>query len=68
MPTETRPIDRTKSSNRRCVNCAEYKNCRKMPVNGPISKALFCEKAQKHVDYWNRCRHFQWDPGKRYTD
>ena len=67
MP-KTRPIDRSKRVNRRCVNCAMYSSCTPLPFTMRQSKSLHCPTADKDVDYWNCCKKFSWNPEKTYVN
>lgn len=73
---KTKPIDRLKSSNKRCINCTHWK---KAITAGPgpswsndaqalVMREKVCQVAGgKEVNYWNCCRKFEWDPEKEYT-
>lgn len=66
---KTKPIDRSKKSNRRCWNCLHYKDCEqkiiRMP-NGDSYEAICHTAGGKLINYWNSCKHFQWNPEKNY--
>ena len=79
--TVLRPIDKSKKSNRRCVNCAHYKECSDNKYHNPCArmticggklsshaKLLYCHTAHKAIDYWNCCKNFLWAPDKTYTE
>ena len=64
---EPKPIDKTKKSNRRCINCEHY------PHNGLYysNKDVVdnkCAVSGKSVDYWNCCKAFEWAKSKRYVE
>lgn len=63
-----RPIDKSKPANHRCVNCIHWPKRRK---NGgvwrPSDKLYHCDTAARDIDYWNCCKHFQWNPDKTYA-
>lgn len=69
-----KPIDKSKPSNRRCINCAHYKN--RLPNDTHIGRPGWNTDAEdicptannKPINYWNCCRQFTWDPAKQYTD
>ena len=66
-----RPIDRSKRSNRRCVNCIHYEKAEPRPFNINDPAAKLCKEAAggpKKVDYWNCCKNFQWNPNKPYRE
>ena len=73
---KTKPIDRLKSSNKRCINCAHWKKVITAGA-GPswsnsaqalVMREKVCQVAGgKEVNYWNCCRKFEWDPEKEYT-
>lgn len=48
-----RPIDRTKKSNIRCVNC------RYADVNE--QRDYWCSLYDVPKHYWNRCKEFEWE-------
>lgn len=69
MP-EPKPIDRSKPSNHRCINCAFYPSRIPNPdhrhYNDPED---ICPTAgNKLISYWNRCPKFTWNPNKIYTE
>lgn len=61
-----KPIDKTKRSNRRCVNCIHYKNRQEVPVRSYWDKSLFCPESGERIEYWNVCKKFEWNPEKEY--
>lgn len=66
---DIKPIDKSKKSNRRCWNCSHYKDCEQKVTRKP--DGAFCEAicptaGGKPINYWNCCRHFQWNPDKCY--
>lgn len=71
----TRPIDRTKASNRRCVNCIHWKDAAPAKAEaewsnqfqGIIVKDRICPETGEGINYWNCCKQFAWDPEKEYT-
>lgn len=71
-----KPIDKTKKANRRCVNCKHWSGCPKSPDSGNWNIVLaggmthnkVCPVAGgKLINYWNCCKHFEWDPNKTYV-
>lgn len=66
MPT-VKPIDKSKPSNHRCINCASWDRCTPIASNNGDDLRL-CPERGKPVAYWNRCRHFQWNPNKTYKE
>lgn len=65
--TMERPIDKSKKSNRRCVNCINWPNCRRLPLKHYNDKFYHCDVGDRDMDYWNCCQHFQWNPTKTYV-
>lgn len=69
---EKKPIDRSKKSNKRCINCAHYKDRVFPPATRTADRDYMLGKCptadNKPVNYWNCCKHFQWDPNKLYTE
>ena len=71
----TKPIDRTKASNRRCVNCIHWKAGAPAKTGvgwsnhfqGLVTPDRICPKTGEGVNYWNCCKQFVWDPEKEYT-
>lgn len=51
-------LDKTKKSNIKCEHC---KFCYNNPfMVSIISKPYKCELEDKEVNYWNRCKRFEW--------
>lgn len=67
MP-EPRPIDKSKPSNHRCINCTEWDKATKLPTRHWSDPEKHCDTANKDINYWNRCKHFQWNPNKLYKE
>ena len=71
---QERPIDRSKPSNRRCINCIHYPERVPNPkfdkMQGCFSreKPDVCPTMRVAIDYWNSCAYFEWNPDKTYTD
>lgn len=65
----TKPIDKSRPSNRRCINCTQWDN--RVP-NPNMSHRwddheFLCPASNdKPVNYWNCCKLFQWNPNKPY--
>lgn len=62
-----KPIDQTKKSNRRCVNCEHYPHnstyyTGRDVINHP------CQVSGKQVEYWNCCKLFEWTTKKTYVE
>ncbi len=62
------PIDRTKKSNRRCINCIHWKNRDQRAISKYSDKPFHCGAAGKDIEYWNCCDYFQWEPSKTYIN
>ena len=58
----TKPIDRSKKSNRRCCNC-EY-----CPEGMQYDFVTYCRIGDKQVSYWNCCHLFEWSSRKTYKE
>ena len=63
---KTKPIDKSRKSNRRCVNCEHYPHRStyytvKDVMNNP------CKVNGKRVEYWNCCKSFEWSKTKQYV-
>lgn len=75
MEKQTKPIDRSKTSNRRCINCVHWKTATDVSsiewdnrAQSLMEREKICHTAgDKGINYWNCCKHFQWDPEKEYT-
>lgn len=73
--TKAKPIDRSKASNRRCINCIHWKtaaSAEKDPSWDNYSQRLvvrerICPETGEGINYWNCCKQFEWDPEKEYT-
>lgn len=46
-----RPIDKTKKSNIKCSHCTNWR-CK--------DYISYCALTASKVNYWNRCKHFEW--------
>lgn len=64
---KSHPIDKTKRSNRRCVNCQHYHKRTERTIRFYGDKLFHCPVADKDIDYWNCCKYFQWAAGKDYV-
>ena len=53
-----RPIDRTKKSNIKCVNCEYWAKENDLENNG--KEVTYCVLTGKDKHYWNRCKQFEW--------
>lgn len=51
-----KPVDKSKKSNRRCINCGNY-------VDWPVEK---CVLSGGSKNYWNCCKNFVWREDKTY--
>lgn len=56
---QTKPIDKTKKSNRRCQNCVHYDGVWSWCNYGAITH---------RTNYWNRCERFEWSTQKQYKE
>lgn len=68
MKNEIRPIDKSKPSNHRCVNCEEWGKATDFQGKHWRDPVKYCEKAGKGINYWNRCPLFRWNPHKTYKE
>lgn len=68
MNNNPRPINKSKPSNKRCINCAHWEKAKKVPRQRWDTRERHCEVAGHDVDYWNRCALFRWNPGKLYKE
>ena len=68
MKNNVRPIDKSKPSNKRCVNCVFWNSAKKITMLRWDTKERHCEEAGYDVNYWNRCPLFQWNPEKLYKE
>ena len=59
---EPKPIDKTKKSNRRCINCEHF------PMRTSCYKPRHCDLADRDIEYWNCCKAFEWAKSKRYVE
>lgn len=64
---EKKPIDKTKKSNRRCVNCEHYPHKGTYYTNRDVIEHP-CEVSGKRVDYWCCCKEFEWSRDKVYKE
>lgn len=60
--TTGRPIDRSKRSNHRCLNCTHF-----CYVDGTIAKTC-CELTGDPKTFYNSCAKLEWDPELIYTE
>ena len=58
----TKPIDKSKKSNRRCVNCEFWPTY----AGVRLDSKPFCKTGNRTCEYWNHCSQFKWNPNKRY--
>jgi len=62
-----RPIDKSKRSNRRCINCEAWPGYtdaqRHFEGQG---RSPYCERAKRECEYWHCCKQFSWNPEKTY--
>ena len=67
---ETRLVDKNKKSNIKCEYCKHftkiYTDTGKYDLGFPI-KAVWCPARGDFINYWNRCKHFDWNPSKHYV-
>ena len=62
-----RPVDKTKRSNRRCVNCRYWSTSVLNSNYRPYKDhSYICAHSGKSIDYWNCCSKFEWSPTKTY--
>lgn len=66
MKNEVRPIDKSKPSNRRCINCEAWEKATALPVRYWDDPTKHCIEADKDINYWNRCKLFRWNTNKVY--
>lgn len=57
-----KPIDKTKKSNRRCVNCEHY------PSDKTVYIETKCKETGRQINYWNCCKLFCWSTRKPYAE
>lgn len=62
----SRPIDKKKPANHRCVNCVHWPKRTCYPIMCGKREAR-CEVGDRDIDYWNCCPRFEWNPRKTYT-
>lgn len=66
-----RPIDRSKKSNRRCVNCAHWPDKKHAQGSRRYDEPAFrCDvpPGGKAIEYWHCCPCFRWNPDKSYIN
>lgn len=63
-----RLIDKSKPSNKRCINCAFWDSAKVITVIGWNTPERHCKEADHDVNYWNRCPAFRWNPDKLYKE
>lgn len=66
-----RPIDKSKKSNHRCVNCESFAESAVYRPDGSIVLQLsynFCAKTEMRKNYWNCCKDFSWAEEGNYID
>ena len=66
MPANNKPIDKTKKSNKRCVNCVHWKG-EYLPNKLYDTAMRPCARTGIGKYYYNLCKGFEWNPGKRYV-
>lgn len=61
------PIDKSKKSNRRCVNRKHWGERRQF--TGYLwDPTFYCDTGHKGIEYWNCCSKFEWNPEKKYKE
>lgn len=68
MKNKIKPIDKSKSSNKRCINCEARSKAKPLQITHWDDKGFFCEMANKEIAYWNCCPMFRWNPDKLYKE
>lgn len=67
----TKPIDKSKKSNIKCDHCANFiidkGTCGWIPGYG-ICQSHKCLLTNKGMNYWQKCKDFQWDETKNYKE
>lgn len=62
-----KPIDKSKKSNRRCVNCEHWKD--RTIIHDFRSKfTANCDTIGCSINYWNCCAYFEWAKDKEYIN
>lgn len=61
-----RPIDKTKKSNHRCINCIHWAEKRPYHAVTCFDPQFYCPVGKRDMDYWNCCKQFEWNPNKLY--
>ena len=66
-----RLVDKSKKSNIKCEYCKhftqEYTPTGQYSGSGFPVKAVWCQERGEFINYWNRCKHFEWNPEKQYV-
>lgn len=68
MKNEVKPIDKSKKSNKRCINCEFWDKATVLPMKFYDDPDRNCDKSGKDINYWNCCKMFQWNPNKLYKE
>lgn len=68
MKNEVRPIDKSKPSNHRCINCEAWDKATDFPAKHWSDQVKYCPEADKGINYWNCCPLFRWNPNKVYKE
>lgn len=65
----SKPIDKTRPSNRRCWNCKHWKAVKEIKGGWRIEdRKFYCETGGRQMNYWNCCAYFEWNPEKEYKE
>ena len=65
----SKPIDKTRPSNRRCWNCKHWEEVKEIKGGWRIEdRKYYCETGGCKMNYWNCCPYFEWNPEKEYKE
>mgnify|MGYP005809005211 FL=1 len=65
----SKPIDKTRPSNRRCRNCKHWEEVKENKRSWRIEdRKINCETGGHQMNYWNCCAYFEWNPEKEYKE
>lgn len=58
---EKRKVNKDNPKNRYCAHCIYWKDVENNPYSRIDDKLYICKKTEKHINYWNCCKDFEFE-------